>query len=105
MDVIGEIEKFAADEGIDADLWASGNLTVSTDTEQDRRIRNDIATAQRLGLDTFRPVEGDAIDEYVRSDRFRIAHFEEERLDPQPRQVGSRTPSRPPRLVACRYSR
>jgi glycine/D-amino acid oxidase-like deaminating enzyme len=80
VDVISEIEKFAADEGIDADLWSSGNLTVSTDRQQDLRIRHDIATAQRLGLDTFVPVEGDELDGYVRSDRFRIAHFERDCL-------------------------
>lgn len=80
VEVITEIEKFAADEGIDADLWPSGNLTVSNGPEQDRRIRNDIETAQRLGLDTFLPVEGAAMDEYVRSDRFRIGHFEEHTL-------------------------
>jgi glycine/D-amino acid oxidase-like deaminating enzyme len=77
VDVVTEINKFVADEGIDADLWPSGNLTVSDGPEQDRRIRNDIETAQRLGLNAFRPVERDAIGEYVRSDRFRIAHFEE----------------------------
>ena len=87
VDTIGEIDKFVADEGIDADLWHSGNLTVSDGPEQDRRIRNDIETAQRLGLDTFRPVEGDAIDAYVRSERFRIAHFEEHCLIMNPAKL------------------
>src|ERR1035441_6635126 len=47
---IDEIEEFAGAEGIEADIWHSGNVTVSGVTEQDIRISQDVEPAQRLHL-------------------------------------------------------
>lgn len=78
-DAIGEIEKFAIDEGIDADIWHSGNLTVSTGPEQDVRIRQDLEAAQALGL-PFEALGAEQVASYARSDTFRTAHFEDQAL-------------------------
>ncbi len=78
-DAISEIEEFARAENIEADIWRSGNLTVSNGPEQDVRIRQDVEAADRLGL----PIEfldREQLQEYARSDTFRIGHFEEQAL-------------------------
>ena len=75
-----DIETFCAAEGIDADLTRPGVLTVSNGPEQDVRIRQDLAAAQRLGLDGFRPLSGQECQELVRSDRLRMGHFERDSL-------------------------
>lgn len=78
-DAIDEIERFAETEGIDADIWHSGNLTVSNGPEQDVRIRQDVETAERLGL-PFEYLEADQVQTYAHSDTFRIGHFEKQAL-------------------------
>ena len=77
--VIDEIEQFAGAEGIDADIWHSGNLTVSNGPEQDLRIRQDVEVAQRLDL-PFEFLEPDQVQDYAKSDTFRIGHFEQQTL-------------------------
>ncbi|KAA0233432.1 MAG: Gamma-glutamylputrescine oxidoreductase [Acidimicrobiales bacterium] len=76
VDSILAIEKFAADEGIEADIWHSGNLTVSNNPEQDIRIRQDVEAAQRLGLDDFTFLDRDEVQARVHSDKLRMGHFE-----------------------------
>jgi glycine/D-amino acid oxidase-like deaminating enzyme len=76
---IDEIEQFAGAEGIDADIWHSGNLTVSNGPEQDLRIRQDVEAAQRLDL-PFEFLEADQVQDYAKSDTFRIGHFEQQTL-------------------------
>jgi glycine/D-amino acid oxidase-like deaminating enzyme len=66
-------------EGIDADIWHSGNLTVSNGPEQDLRIRQDVEAAQRLDL-PFEFLEADQVQDYAKSDTFRIGHFEQQTL-------------------------
>jgi glycine/D-amino acid oxidase-like deaminating enzyme len=78
-DAIDEIEQFAAKEGIDADIWHSGNVTVSNGPEQDIRIRQDVEAANRMGL-PFEFLEAEQVREYVDSPTFRIGHFEEQCL-------------------------
>lgn len=78
-DAIDEIEQFAEAENIDADIWRSGNLTVSNGPEQDIRIRQDVIAAERLGL-PFEFLEAEQVRSYARSDTFRIGHFEEQAL-------------------------
>jgi glycine/D-amino acid oxidase-like deaminating enzyme len=75
-----DIESFCAAEGIDADLTHPGVLTVSNGPEQDVRIRQDLAAAQRLGLDDFRPLSGQECQDFVRSDRLRMGHYERDSL-------------------------
>jgi glycine/D-amino acid oxidase-like deaminating enzyme len=75
-----DIESFCAAEGIDADLTHPGVLTVSNGPEQDVRIRQDMAAAQRLGLDDFLPLSGQECRDLVRSDRLRMGHFETDSL-------------------------
>ena len=76
---IDEIEQFAGTEGIDADIWHSGNVTVSSGPEQDSRIMQDVEAAQRLGL-PFELLDRDQVRKYVNSDTFRIGHFEAQSL-------------------------
>jgi glycine/D-amino acid oxidase-like deaminating enzyme len=78
-EAIEEIEQFAAAEGIAADIWHSGNVTVSSGAEQDVRIHQDVEAAQRLGL-PFEFLEADQVRKYVNSDTFRIGHYEDECL-------------------------
>ena len=78
-DAIGEIESFAAAEGIEADIWHSGNLTVSNGPEQDERIRQDVAAAELLGL-PFDALDAGQVQDLVQSDTFRIGHFEDQCL-------------------------
>ncbi|MGO8870656.1 MAG: NAD(P)/FAD-dependent oxidoreductase [Acidimicrobiales bacterium] len=78
-DSIDEIEEFAAAEPFEADIWHSGNLTVSNGPEQDIRIRNDVEAANRMGL-PFEFLEADQVQERVLSDTFRIGHFEQQAL-------------------------
>jgi len=78
-DAIDEIEQFAAAESFEADIWHSGNLTVSNGPEQDVRIRQDVEAARRMGL-PFEFLEADEVRERVRSDTFRIGHFEQQAL-------------------------
>ncbi len=77
VDSINEIERFAADEGIDADITHPGNLTVSNGPDQDVRIHQDLDAAARLGLDDFRLVERNELRELVHTDRLRVGHLEE----------------------------
>ncbi|MEZ5170539.1 MAG: FAD-binding oxidoreductase [Acidimicrobiia bacterium] len=76
---IDDIERFASDEGIDADIWRSGNLTVSNGPEQDIRIRQDLDAAQRMGL-PFTPLDADQVQDYAQSPTFRVGHFEDQTL-------------------------
>jgi glycine/D-amino acid oxidase-like deaminating enzyme len=75
-----DIETFCAAEGIDADITHPGVLTVSNGPEQDVRIRQDLAAAERLGLDDFRPLTGPECQNLVRSGRLRMGHFERDSL-------------------------
>lgn len=76
---IDDIEAFAAAEGIDADLWHSGNLTVSNGPEQDVRIHQDLEAAAAMGL-PFEPLEPEQVRALVHSDTFRVGHFEPQAL-------------------------
>ncbi|MCZ7530201.1 MAG: FAD-binding oxidoreductase [Acidimicrobiia bacterium] len=76
---IGEIEDFATSEAIEADIWRSGNLTVSNGPEQDVRIRQDLDAAERMGL-PFTPLDADQVQAYAHSPTFRIGHFEDQAL-------------------------
>ena len=67
-----DIESFCATEGIDADITRPGVLTVSNGPEQDVRIRQDLAAAERLGLDGFRPLSPRECQDLVRSERLRV---------------------------------
>jgi glycine/D-amino acid oxidase-like deaminating enzyme len=78
-DAIDEIEQFSRDEGFDASIWHSGNLTVSNGPEQDIRIRQDIEAAQDLGL-PFEPLDRNQVRSYASSETFRIGHFEKQAL-------------------------
>lgn len=75
-DAVAEIEAFTLAEGIEADVWHAGNLTVSNGPEQDIRITQDIEAAARLGL-PFDPLDAAAVQDLVQSDTFRIGHFED----------------------------
>jgi glycine/D-amino acid oxidase-like deaminating enzyme len=75
-----DIESFCAAEGIDADITHPGVLTVSNGPEQDVRIRQDLATAERLGLDDFQPLSPGQCRDLVRSERLRTGHFETDSL-------------------------
>jgi glycine/D-amino acid oxidase-like deaminating enzyme len=75
-----DIESFCAADGIDADITRPGVLTVSNGPEQDVRIRQDLAAAERLGLDGFRPLSGPQCQDLVRSERLRMGHFEQDSL-------------------------
>lgn len=75
-----DIESFCAADGIDADITHPGVLTVSNGPEQDVRIRQDLAAAERLGLDGFRPLSGPQCQDLVRSERLRMGHFEQDSL-------------------------
>lgn len=76
---IDEIEGFAAAQGIDADIWHSGNLTVSNGPEQDIRIRQDIEAAERMGL-PFEPLGPGELKDRIQSATFRLGHFEPQAL-------------------------
>ena len=78
-DAIDEIEHFGQAENIHADIWRSGNLTVSTGPEQDIRIRQDVEAAERLDI-PIEFLEAEQVQGYARSDTFRIGHFEEQAL-------------------------
>ena len=75
-----DIEGFCAAEGIDADITRPGVLTVSNGPEQDVRIGQDLAAAERLGLDSFEPLTGAQCQELLRSERLRMGHFERDSL-------------------------
>jgi glycine/D-amino acid oxidase-like deaminating enzyme len=75
-----EIESFCTTAGIDADITHPGVLTVSNGPEQDVRIRQDMAAAERLGLDDFQPLSGRECQDLVRSDQLRMGHFERDSL-------------------------
>ena len=75
-----DIESFCAAEGIDADITRPGVLTVSNGPEQDVRIRQDLAAAELLGLDGFRPLSQRECQDLVRSERLRVGHFERDSL-------------------------
>ena len=75
-----DIESFCAAEGIDADITRPGVLTVSNGPEQDIRIRQDLAAAERLGLDGFEPLSGRQCRELLHSERLRMGHFERDSL-------------------------
>jgi glycine/D-amino acid oxidase-like deaminating enzyme len=75
-----DIESFCAADGIGADITRPGVLTVSNGPEQDVRIRQDLAAAERLGLDGFRPLSGPQCRDLLRSERLRMGHFEEDSL-------------------------
>lgn len=78
-DAIDEIETFAAAELFEADIWHSGNLTVSNGPEQDIRIDQDADAANRMGL-PFEFLDAKQVQERVRSDTFRMGHFEQQTL-------------------------
>ncbi len=78
-EAIDEIEQFADAEGIEADIWHSGTVTVSNGPEQDIRIHQDVEAAQRLDL-PFEFLEAEEVREYVNSETFRIGHFEQQSL-------------------------
>ena len=80
VDTLSEIEAFAKREKIEADIERTGVLTVSNGPEQDIRIQYDMETAEKLGLDTFKFLDGDACREYVLADKIRCGHFEEHSL-------------------------
>jgi glycine/D-amino acid oxidase-like deaminating enzyme len=75
-----DLESFCAAEGIDADITHPGVLTVSNGPEQDVRIRQDLAAAERLGLDDFEPLSPAQCQDLVRSERLRTGHFESDSL-------------------------
>lgn len=79
-DSLRSIEKFAADEGIAADVSNTGLLTVSNGPEQDLRIRQDVEAAERLGLDDFHYLTGEQCRELLASDRLRCGHWEDDSL-------------------------
>ena len=51
---VTEIDRTVSEEGIDADLEATGLLRVATNDAQLARIERERTTAERLGLDGFR---------------------------------------------------
>ena len=53
VDTLREIGSFAKIEGIDADIWYSGNLAVSSAPVQDHRVETDWKASQQLGLGDF----------------------------------------------------
>jgi glycine/D-amino acid oxidase-like deaminating enzyme len=74
------IEKFCAADAIDASLSRPGLLTVSNGPDQDVRIQQDLAAAERLGLDDFVPLTGRECQQMVRSERLRMGHLEQDAL-------------------------
>ena len=75
-----EIEEVALEEGFDADITNPGVLTVSNGPEQDLRIRQDVDTAERLGLEDFRFLTGTECQQLVHSDKLRCGHLEDDSL-------------------------
>lgn len=75
VEVIDDIERFAGAESI-ADVWRSGNLTVSVRPEHDARIRADVRAAERLGLDDFALLDDRQVRDRVRHAEARMGHFE-----------------------------
>jgi glycine/D-amino acid oxidase-like deaminating enzyme len=63
-----EIDSFAKMEGIDADIWYSGNLAVSSAPVQDRRVEAEWKASQQLWLGDF-----ELLDEAQVRDRI-VAH-------------------------------
>ncbi|HXZ99406.1 MAG TPA: FAD-binding oxidoreductase [Candidatus Binatia bacterium] len=89
-ETLGEIERFCAGEGIDADLSRPGLLTVSNGPEQDVRIRQDLAAAQRLGLDDLEELSAAGCRDLVDARGVRLGHFEANALlvDPAALSLG-----------------
>ncbi len=79
-DALAEIESFCASEGIEAGITHTGLLTVSNGPEQDIRIRQDIAAANRLGLADFHELSRAQCQEMLHSSRLRMGHFEDDAL-------------------------
>ncbi|MDP3768162.1 MAG: FAD-dependent oxidoreductase, partial [Dehalococcoidia bacterium] len=80
IDALREIETFARQEAIDADITDTGLLTVSNGPEQDIRIRKDLEAAERLGLDDFHELDRAACQDLVRTDKVRCGHWEDNAL-------------------------
>ncbi|MCS6798979.1 MAG: FAD-binding oxidoreductase [Myxococcota bacterium] len=64
-------------EGIDADLQPNGLLTVSNGPLQDGLVRLEAETADRLGLEGIRYLEGAEVRARVHSETFRCGLFDE----------------------------
>ena len=80
VETLHEIEQFARDEEIDADITNPGLLTISNGPEQDVRIQKDLDAAEKLGLSDFHELDRAACQELVHSERLRIGHWEDDSL-------------------------
>lgn len=75
VEAIDDIDGFAGAASI-ADVWRSGNLTVSVRPEHDARIRADVRAAEAIGLDDFTLLDGRQVRDRVRHEQARMGHFE-----------------------------
>ena len=80
VETLHEIEQFARDEEIDADITNPGLLTISNGPEQDIRIQKDLDAAEKLGLSDFHELDRAACQELVHSERLRCGHWEDDAL-------------------------
>lgn len=67
---VDEIDRTVAEEGIDAEVEATGLLRVATNEAQLARIERERATAERLGLDGFRLLDRDRTREALDSPHY-----------------------------------
>ncbi|HXF57510.1 MAG TPA: FAD-binding oxidoreductase [Actinomycetota bacterium] len=74
------IEAFADAEGFGSAVARATILTVSNGPEQDVRIERDLEAAERLGLDSFRPLDASACRALVGAQGLRRGHLEEHGL-------------------------
>jgi glycine/D-amino acid oxidase-like deaminating enzyme len=72
-EAIDSIGRVCEAEAIDADLQPNGLLTISNSPLQDEIMREELETAQRLGLGGIEFLERDAIRSSVHSETFRCA--------------------------------
>ncbi len=77
-DAVAHVKRMVAEHGLDCDLEATGYLLLNTSAARERRARRELEAAHRLGFD-HEWLESEALDAYIRSDRFRSGV-----LDPHP---------------------
>lgn len=70
-EAIRSLESVCAEEGIEADVMSNGVITVSNTPPQDDLIRREVETAARLGIEGFRYLEKDQVQDIVHSPTFR----------------------------------
>lgn len=71
IDAVHSLCDFVRAEGIDCDLMPNGTLVVSNGPEQDRRLEEELTTAERLGIGGMRWLDRAAVQAEIHSPTFR----------------------------------